>query len=131
MIIYPDANFDSWIDEDAADTYFEDRLHADPWDAAANKPAALITAFHSLNELDLTVDLTDAATLDALKRAQCEQCLHELRNDLDGCAITGLSLGGLLSIKLPESKVPPIRYSQRAIAILKPYLRGNSIRRDR
>ena len=24
MIIYPDAEFDSWIDEDAADTYFED-----------------------------------------------------------------------------------------------------------
>ena len=131
MIIYPDANFDSWIDEDAADTYFEDRLHADPWDAAANKPAALVTAFHSLNELDLAVDPTDAATLDALQRAQCEQCLHELRNDLDAAAISSLTLGGLISVKLPETKVPPSRYSQRALAILRPYITAPSIKRTR
>ena len=24
MILFPDSDFDSWIDEDAADTYFED-----------------------------------------------------------------------------------------------------------
>ena len=73
MIVYPDDNYDSWIDEDAAGTYFETRLNADPWDACSNREAALITAFHSLNELDLTVDPTDSATLDALKRAQLGQ----------------------------------------------------------
>ena len=131
MITYPDSDFDSWIDEDAADTYFEDRLHADLWDAAANKPAALVTAFHSLGELDLTVDPNDAATLDALQRAQCEQCLHELRNDLDGSAISSFNLGSLLSVKLPESKVPPSRYSQRALAILRPYITARSVTRTR
>ena len=131
MITYPDSDFDSWIDEDAADTYFETRLHADPWDAAANKPAALVTAFHSLNELDLTVDPTEAATLDALQRAQCEQCLHELRNDLDASAISGFTLGGLLSVKLPENTVPPSRHSQRALAILRPYITAWSVSRTR
>ena len=131
MIVYPDDNFGSWISEDEAGTYFETRLNADPWDACSNREAALITAFHSLNELDLTVDLTDTAQLDALQRAQCEQCLHELRNDLDGSAISSFNLGSLLSVKLPESKVPPSRYAQRALAILRPYITARSVTRTR
>jgi hypothetical protein len=46
MIVYPDEDYDSWIDEYAADEYFETRLNADLWDTA-NKEAALITAFHA------------------------------------------------------------------------------------
>jgi hypothetical protein len=29
MIVYPDDNFDSWISEDDAGTYFETRLNAE------------------------------------------------------------------------------------------------------
>ena len=130
MIIYQDANFDSWISEDDADTYFETRLHADPWDAAANKPAALITAFHSLNELDLTVDPSDAATLDALKRAQCEQALYELEHNPEGPGISAISMGGLLSVKTAQ-KTPPPLFSQRALAILRPYITARSVTRTR
>ena len=130
MILYPDSDFDSWIDEDAADTYFETRLHADPWDAAANKSAALVTAFHSLNELDLTVDPAEAGTLDALQRAQCEQALHELDNNPEGPGISAVSMVGLLSVKT-EQKSPPPRYSQRALSILRPYINAPSIKRTR
>ena len=130
MIVYPDDNFDSWIDEDGADLYFETRLHADPWDAATDKSAALVTAFHSLNELDLTVDPTDTAQLDALQRAQCEQALYELEHNPEGPGISGLSIAGLLSVKT-EQKSPPPRYSQRAVAILRPYLTAPSIKRTR
>ena len=131
MIIYPDSDFDSWISEDDAGTYFETRLNADPWDVCSNREAALITAFHSLDELEITIDPTDTTQLDALQRAQCEQCLHELRNDLDGSAISSFNLGSLLSVKLPESKVPPSRYSQRVLSILRPYITAPSIKRTR
>ena len=123
-------NFDSWVDEDAADTYFETRLHADPWDAAADKPAALVTAFHSLNELDLTVDPAEAGTLDALQRAQCEQALYELDNNPEGPGISAVSMVGLLSVKT-EQKSPPPRFSQRALALLRPYITAPSIKRTR
>ena len=130
MIVYPDDAFDSWIDEDGADLYFEDRLHADPWDAAANKPAALITAFHSLNELDLIVDPAEAGTLDALQRAQCEQALYELEHNPEGPGISAVSMVGLLSVKT-EQKSPPPRFSQRALALLRPYITAPSIKRTR
>ena len=131
LIIYPDTNYNSWLDDIGADEYFEDRLNADPWDAALNKEAALITAFNSLAELDLTIDPTETDQLTALKQAQCEQALHELKNDLDSTGISSLSLGGLLSVKIPESNVPPSRFSERVLAILRPYLSGRSINRTR
>ena len=53
MIIYPTSNFESWISEDDADTYFESRLNVSAWDTA-NKEVALMTAFRSLQELDLS-----------------------------------------------------------------------------
>ena len=131
MIVYPTANYNSFISEAYADTYFNDRLNAGRWDATTSKEAALVTAFRSLQELDIVVDLTDTDALQALKDAQCEQALHELVNDLDGQAITGLQLGGLLNVKIPASKTPPPRYSPRALNILRPYLQGRSIARTR
>jgi hypothetical protein len=131
LIIYPDTNYNSWLDDIEADEYLEDRLNADPWDAALNKESALITAFNSLAELDLTIDPTETDQLTALKHAQCEQALHELKNDLDSTGISSLSLGGLLSVKIPESNVPPSRFSERVLAILRPYLSGRSIKRTR
>ena len=130
LIIYPDENYNSWISEDDADLYFETRLNADQWDTA-NKEAALITAFNSINDLDLTIDPTETDQLTALKNAQCEQALHELINDLDSTGISSLSLGGLLSVKIPESKIPPPRFSKRALSILRSYLSGRSVKRTR
>ena len=89
-----------------------------------------MTAFHSLNELDLTVDPADAATLDALQRAQCEQALYELEHNPEGPGISGLTLGGVLSVKTVQ-KSPPPRFSQRALAILRPYITAPSIKRTR
>jgi hypothetical protein len=130
LIIYPDENYNSWLEDLEADEYFETRLNADQWDTA-NKEAALITAFNSINELELTIDPTQSDQLTALKNAQCEQALHELINDPDSTGISGLSLGGLLSVKIPESKIPPPRFSTRALSILRSYLSGRSIKRTR
>jgi hypothetical protein len=131
MIIYPDPNFNSYISEDDADAYFETRLNADQWDTAS-KEAALITAFQSLAELELTIDPTESDQLTALKTSQCEQALYELENDPDSLGISSLNLGGgLLSVKIPESKTPPPRFSKRALSILRSYLSGRSIKRTR
>jgi len=130
LIAYPTENYNSWINEDDADAYFETRLNAENWDTA-NKEAALITAFNSINELDLTIDPTESDQLTALKKAECEQALHELINDPDSTGISSLSLGGLLSVKIPESKIPPPRFSKRALSILRSYLSGRSVKRTR
>jgi hypothetical protein len=132
LIIYPDTNYNSWISEDDADLYFETRLNADSWDTA-NKEAALITAFQSLAELNLTIDPTESEQLKALQEAQLEQSLHELINGTDdSVGISSLSLGGgLLSIKVPESKTPASGHSKRVLAILRSYLSGRSIKRTR
>ena len=130
LIIYPDENYNSWISEDDADSYFETRLNADQWDTA-NKEAALITAFNSISELELSFDPTESDELTALKSAQCEQALHELINNAEAGAVSSLSLGGLLSVKIPESKTSPPRYSERALAILRPYIRARTVTRTR
>ena len=145
MIVYPNTDYDSWISEDLADVYFETRLNADTWFAAANKEAALMTAFRSLAELNLNLTLDDdgimssdvytdieaETILAALKQAQCEQALHELIHDLDNPNIAGLSLGGLISVKLPVNQTPPLRYSERALLILRPYIVAQTVTRTR
>ena len=132
MIVYPDDNYDSWISEDDADTYFEGRLNVDEWLGAEQPEAALMTAFRSLNELSLDLsDLEeDEDLLTALKQAQCEQALHELKHDLSTAKVQGVSLGGLLSVKFSGDQRPP-RYSDRALAILRPYVTGRTVTRTR
>ena len=130
MIIYPDENYDSWISDDDANEYFETRLYVDEWDAA-NKEAALQTAFRSLNELDLDIDLDEDDTpVEALMQAQCEQALHEVKHNFDSQIVQGVGLGGLLSVKFTQNKNYP-RYSQRALSILRPYLLAKTISRTR
>lgn len=145
MIIYPNTDYDSWISEDLADVYFENRLNADSWFAAANKETALITAFRSLAGLNLNITLDDdgiissdvyttseaEAILQNLKNAQCEQALHELIHEPDNPKITGLSLGGLLSVKIPNDQKSVQRHSQRALSILRPYIIAQSVKRTR
>ncbi len=145
LIEYPTDDYNSWISEDDADGYFETRLNADPWDACQNKEAALMTGFRTLNELDLNIVFDDdkeisssyytatqvAEILKALQESQCEQALYELINDTEGSGISGLSLGGLLSVKISENKTPPPRFSPRALAVLRPYLSMPTTRRTR
>ncbi len=145
MIVYPTTDYNSWISEDDADEFFETRLNADPWDAASDKEAALMTSFRTLGELDLNIVLDDdkeisssyytatqvAEILKALQESQCEQALYELTNDTEGSGISGLSLGGLLSVKISENKTPPPRFSKRALAMLRPYLSAPTIKRTR
>jgi hypothetical protein len=130
LIIYPDENYNSWISGVDAYNYFENRLYAEAWDTA-NREAALITAFNSINELDLTIDPTESDELEALKYAQCEQALYELNNDLDSTGVANVSLGGLLSVKIPERKIPPPRFSKRALSILRSYISAPSVKRTR
>ena len=144
FIEYPTEDYNSWIDEDSADEYFESRLNADEWDTA-NKETALQTAFNDLKELDLNVQLADDKTLSdtaytdseraeillALQQAQAEQALHELKYDLDSPNISGLSLGGLLSVKIPQNQTPPSRYSERTLSILRSYIRSRTLTRTR
>lgn len=144
MIVYPNTNYDSWISEDGADIYFETRLNAERWDVA-NKEAALTTAFRSIGELNLDIlfkvdktfadsytDIEKAELLKDLQDGQCEQALHELIHDLDNPPITGLSLGGLLSVKIPDkNQGPPSRYSSRALSLLRPYILARFMTRIR
>ena len=118
MIIYPDASYNSFISLADAILYFRTRLHSDEflsqgWNV---QEPALITAYRSINELDLTIDPT-ADQIQVLKDAQCEQALHELKEDLDSQNINSFILMG---IKTTKTELP--RYSQRALAILRPYI---------
>jgi len=144
LIEYPETGYNSWCDEDFAFEYFETRLNSDAWDALSNKEPVLITAFRSLAELNLNISFddngiissdvytdTEAETiLTALKQAQCEQALHELRHDLDQLNIKSLGLGGLLNVKINSDKEPP-RHSERALAILRPYIEARIVTRTR
>lgn len=145
MIVYPDLDYDSWISEDLADLYFETRLNADSWYAAVNREAALMTAFRSMQELDINLEFGDdgilsdsyytdsqrAEILTALQYAQCEQALYEIRNNLDAGGVESVKLGGMLSFKLNESGNQPERFSHRALAILRSHIRANVITRTR
>jgi len=145
LINYPETNYNSWLDEDEAGEYFESRLKADKWDACTNIEAALQTAFRSLAELNLDIIFDDnkiisasyytafeaADILEDLQGAQSEQVLHELANDLDSPPITSLNLGGMLAAKIPDKYSKPSRFSERALAILRPYIIARTVTRTR
>jgi hypothetical protein len=84
-----------------------------------------LTAFRAISELDITIDPGDAAELLALKAAQCEQALHELQASIDQ-PVNFLSIPGL-QIKKPETP----RFSDRALGLLRPYLKAPAVRRVR
>ena len=137
MPVYPADDYESWISIEDADTYFESRLNSDAWinlDYDPDKSIALRHAFRVLMMLPLTIDELDtinaATLLRALGQAQCEQALHELKSDLDAQSATSVSIGGLLSVKMPEKKKWD-RFSERAIAILRPWLSLPNIKRFR
>jgi len=145
LIAYPDAGYNTWIDQDGAAEHFANRLHTDDWLAAdaATQAAALLMAFRSLNELEFNLwwkldktladrytDAQKAEILAALKQAQCEEALHLLRYDTEGVGVQAVSLGGMLSFKLDPGQNPP-RHSQRALDILRPILKGRSVARFR
>jgi hypothetical protein len=120
MIVFPDANYDSFISEWDAITYFTGRIHSEDYLSAHpnDQEAALLTAFRSLIELDITIDPTDSAQVKALKDAQCEQALHEIKDDLDSQNLNYFALQGIQATK---KELP--RHSPRAMGILRPYLK--------
>ena len=98
--IYPNSNYDSWINVVNARIYFSERLHADD----------LIDSNYYDSDKQTVI-------LEKLQHAQCEQALHELQYDADLQKIKGLTLGGLISVRFdPQDK--PSRYSERALAIV-------------
>ena len=148
MIVYPNSNYDSWISVADAEAYLATRLRIDEWDALASdaeKEVALQTAFRSINGLDLSVTFDDAGVisttaytdteqakiLTALELAQAEQSLHELQFDIDNQGVKSVSLGGMLSFTLNPGEEKPLRYSERALATLRPYLRARTLSRFR
>ena len=130
LIKYPTTDYNSWVTEEEADEYMESRLHASKWDSA-DKAAALLTAFRALNTLDITIDPTVSAELEALEEAQMEQALHMITVDVDAPPLSSLSLGGLLSVQLPADQQAPKRYSARAMELLAPYMSVKVITRTR
>lgn len=149
MITYPSSGYDSWISVADAEAYLATHLRVDEWDALssdAEKEIALQTAFRSIKGLDLSITFDDdddlisstayttteqGKILTALEGAQCEQALHELKFDVDGQAVKSVSLGGALSFTLNSGEEKPPRYSERALAILRPYLRARTLSRFR
>lgn len=127
ITVYPSSNYNSFISVTDAVAYFGTRLNSGKFISATGtvQGAALTTAFRSINELDLTIDPTDTVQTKALRDAQCEQALHELRKDLDVQQFP-YSFAPK-DIQLTNYKELP-RYSQRAMAILRPYLSAPSIR---
>jgi hypothetical protein len=128
MIVYPSENYDSFVSEEDAEDYFLTRLNSDEWktEVAEN---ALMTAFQTLKTIDMVMDLSDTAQLNAIKQAQMEQAYHELvKTNTE--PLESVSLGGLLSVKMDTKKQVGI-YSDRALAILKPYMRTQTINRLR
>lgn len=127
MITYPNENYTSWVSEDDADAFFETRINSAEWDAA-DPEMALQTAFRSLNELNLNIDLDEGESpLQTLKQAQCEQAIHGLKHQLDDQSLESLSLAGGLAVKI----IPAPRYSERALAILRPYIVVSTVSRTR
>lgn len=71
----------SFITEEDADSYFDERLGAsDVWVSGVNKEAALISAFRVLtNHPEYSIPTTVSLITAALRYAQCEQALFMLR----------------------------------------------------
>ena len=128
MIVYPIENYDSFVSEEDAEDYFLTRLNSDKWNTGVSENA-LMTAFQTLKTIDMVMDLSDTEQLKAIKQAQMEQAYHELIK-LNTEPLESLSLGGLLSVKMDTKKKAGI-YSKRALAILKPYMRTQTINRLR
>ena len=141
FIEYPNTGYNSYCDEDFANEYFESRLNADVWDTAS-KETALITAFRSIQELNLDITFNDDGIISSdvyttseaetilqdLRFAQLEQCIWELQNDLDTMQLSYLNISGL-AVKMPDKQ--PQRFSPRALAILRPYLIARTVTRFR
>ena len=108
LIVYLYLGYNSFISVTDADTYFEGWLNASAVDTA-NKEADPLQSYRSMQELDNVVDLFDAAALQALSSAKCEQALHEIRNDLDELQASSVSLGGLVSVKLKNDGQKPLQ----------------------
>ena len=130
LIKYPTTDYNSFVDEEEADAYFEGRLHASAWDTTS-KEAALLTAYRSLQELDITIDPTDSDQLALVEKAQLEQALYEASRDVDSPAISSMNLGGLVAVKLPANQIPQPRYSPRAMALLKAFMVTHVVERTR
>lgn len=123
MIVYPTTGYNSFISIGDAETYLGERLYSEDFLTAteSNQTAALVTAFHAIRALDVEIDATDAAQLQALKFAQAEQALHELRTDLDA----QVKQLGLPDLKIQQPERP--RYSDRAVNHLRPYLKAPTV----
>ncbi len=143
MIVYPTENYNSWMSETEAETYFETHLNASSWDALNDYEAVMITAFRALKELNLNIVFADDKTISSavysdskiseilqdVQFAQCEQILHELDTDIYSPQLEYLSLSGL-TVKMPKDSKPE-RFSPKAIAILRPYIQASVVSRYR
>ena len=140
LVVYPTDNYDSWISLMDANSYMLKRLHTTAWIGSLDDQlvAALQQAFRTMEELnividDLTTGTTDqaAALLVTLKRGQAEQALYELENSEAAREVSALGLDGLIDVKFSKGSGKVSRYSDRAVAILRDYLKGNVTNRFR
>lgn len=93
----------SWISDEDAESYFDDRLNADVWteltdpsdDYHASKKRALITAYKQLNS-GIFSGLPGTVSQN-MKDAQCEQALFLLQHGSDADARKGIQAQGVVA----------------------------------
>ena len=140
LTVYPTDNYDSWISLTDANEHMLKRLHSDTWTGTLDDELimALQMAFRTMQELNIDLDYLTTGTTDqaaallvALKRAQCEQAFYELENSEAARDVSSLGLDGLVNVKFDKGTGKVSRYSDRAVAILRDYLKGNVTNRFR
>jgi len=149
VTVYPTSDYNSWISYIDTCRYFDSHIDADTWHSAPQnlREAALITAFHQLQELavdlsdlrnEISFEKADGSTttpkdelVNALKRGQCEQALHILRHGIYSSEINRFSLGGLLSVSLNKGETSPGDYSERCLSVLHSYIQVKTVAKVR
>jgi len=142
LTVYPTTDYDTWLNLTDANEYMLERLHTEAWTGTLDEDLikAMQMAFRTMQELDIDLAYLDtstataaqtAALLVALKRAQCEQALYEIENSESARDVSALGLDGLIDVKFSKGSGKVSRYSDRAVALLRDYLKGHVTNRFR
>lgn len=120
MIVFPEANYTSFISAEDADDYLSESIHASDL-AGIDTETLLFSAFRTISGFDISFDPTDTVALQALKNAQCEQAIREWQI-WKTRKYSSLEDNGL---KIKRRNHPPV--SDRALNFLRPYMKTPTI----
>ncbi len=115
----------SWLSVDDANTYFATRLGASAfWNSAADKDAALVTAYYDL-ATSRNLNLPSAATV-MMKNAQCEQAFFRLAHEGGvirrmGLRVQGVTKSDAAGERYNFKDIPKVAVCVEAMAYLQEY----------